>query len=117
MNPVIFISNQLYNMYESESLLKVGVCTVFLKRQDTEYSFGGKILYENDNIIIFIGLPKRIEIDDMNLVDSIDYIHTSELSMCYDLKQSKQCKFDEFLFEFDKKKYYSIDDLKLLLTA
>lgn len=116
MNPYIFVSNQLHKYFPTDTLVKVGVCTAFLKNQDTKYEFGGHVLYKNSNVILFSGLPKRIEIDGENLIELFQYQHSSLLSGCYDLKQTNKCKFDEYHFEYDNKKYYEIEDVELLLS-
>ena len=116
MNPAIFVANQLYKYFTTDTLVKVGVGTAFLKNPDTKYEFGGRILYENADVILFSALPKRIEIDGENMIELFTYQHNSLLGKCYDLKQSNKCKFDEFHFEYDNKKYYDIEDVEILLS-
>lgn len=116
MNPYIFVTNQLHKYFPTDTLVKVGVGTAFLKNPDTKYEFGGRVIYENDDVILFTALPKRIEIDGENLIELIQYQHNSLLGRCYDLKQTNKCKFDEFYFEYDNKKYYDIEDVELLLS-
>ena len=73
-------------------------------------------VYENDDVILFTALPKRIEVDGENMIELFQYQHNSLLGGCYDLKQTNKCKFDEFHFEYDNKKYYDIEDVELLLS-
>ena len=71
---------------------------------------------KNDDVILFTALPKRIEVDGENMIELFQYQHNSLLGGCYDLKQTNKCKFDEFHFEYDNKKYYDIEDVELLLS-
>lgn len=116
MSPSIFVANQLYKYFPTDTLVKVGVRAAFLKNPDTKYDFGGHILYENADVILFTGLPKRIEVDGEDMIKIFQYQHNSLLCGCYDLKQTNKCKFNEFHFEYDNKKYYDIEDVDLLLS-
>lgn len=116
MNPSIFVANQLYKYFPTDTLVKVGTASAFLKDKSTEYDFGGKVLYENEDVVLFAGLPKRIEIDGENLIDSFQYQHNDLLGYCFKLKQTNKCDFDEFCFNYDGKKYYDIEDVQLLVA-
>lgn len=113
----IFVANQLYKFFPTDTLVKVGAGTAFLKDKSTEYSFGGPIAYENNDVILFHGLPKRIEVDGENLVESFQWQHNALLADCCNLKQNKTCIFNEFDFVYEGKKYYDIEDVELLLIA
>ena len=97
MNPAIFVANQLHKFFKADELVKVGVCTAFLKDEKTKYEFGGRIAYENDRVIMFHGLPKRIEVDGENLIELLQYELCDLLADCYNLKHIKACKFDELM--------------------
>lgn len=116
MNPSIFVANQLYKHFPTDTLVKVGVSTVFLKNPDTKYVFGGHVLYENADVILFTAIPKRIEVDGENMIELFPYQHSDFLGHCYTLKQTNNCKFDEFHFEFNSKKYYEIEDVNILIS-
>lgn len=115
MNPAIFVANQLNKYFKSDTLVKVGATTAFLKDEKTKYSFGGKVLYENDAVVLFGGLPKRIEVDGENMLELFQYQHNRLLSGCYVLKQNETCKFSEYYFEYNGKKYYDVEDVELLI--
>lgn len=112
MNPTIFIASQLNKLYTSESLVKVGVNTAFIKDQNQNYSFGGKIYYEDKDVIVFHGLPKRIEIEGDNLAACLEYEHNDLLGICYNLKQKEGTLFYKDYFLYDGEIYYSIHDLE-----
>lgn len=116
MKAGIFVANQLHKYFPNDTLVKVGVGTAFLKDPNTKYSFGGPISYENEHLIMFHGLPKRIEVDGENLIELFKYEHSDFLAGCCILQQNPTCKFDDHSFTFEGKTYYDIEDVELLLT-
>lgn len=117
MSAHIFIANQLHKYFPTDTLVKVGVGTAYIKDPNTNYDFGGAVRYENENVILFHGLPKRIEIDGENMLDLLHYEHNAFLADCCILRQNKTCIFDEYKFEYEGKTYYEIEDVQSLLAA
>lgn len=115
MSTRIFVANQLHKFFGEDTLVKVGVGTAFLKNPKTKYDFGGSIAYENEHVVMFNGLPKRVEIEGVNMVDALQYEHNDFLGYCCTLRQDPTCKFGEFDFEYDGKKYYNIEDVFTIL--
>lgn len=115
MNPAIFVANQLYKYFSTDELVKVGVFTAFLKDEKTSYDFGGKIAYENNHVVLFYGIPKRIEVDGENMIELLQYEHCELLADCYNLKHKKACDFGENEFKYNEQTYYNIEDVSNLL--
>ena len=114
MSPVVFIAKQLHKIYPHESFIKVGVNTAFVKDKSQNYEFGGRIYLETDDIVLFHGLPKRIEVEGVNLLGALELERDDLLTICYNLKQDITCKFEEKYFEFKGKKYYDVFDLETI---
>ena len=111
MSPLYFISNQLHMVYPIESFIKLGVCTAFIKDKNQDYSFNGKKFYETDDVVVFTGLPKCIELDGENLLGALELEYDFMLSTCYKLKQDNECSFEIDHFMYKGRKYKSILDL------
>lgn len=82
-----------------------------LQDRNNTYEFGGKIYAENEDMVLFYGLPKRIEIHGDNVTALIEYEHNDLLGVCCELRQDKTCVFDENYFIYQGVKYYDIRDL------
>ena len=108
---LLFLANQMYKLFGTERLVKIGVNTVFTKDRNNTYEFGGKIYAENEDMVLFYGLPKRIEIHGDNVTALIEYEHNDLLGVCCELRQDKTCEFDENYFIYQGVKYYDIRDL------
>lgn len=112
-NPVFFIAQHLYKFFNVETLVRIGVHTVFLKDK-SKYDFGGNIVKETDDYVIFIANPKRINIDGDtdNLMDCITWErdHNEILTTCLEARKYG-VKFRDDYFEHNGKKFYEIEDL------
>lgn len=109
----IFIANQLYYTTSMcDVLYKIGMYTAFMKDHNTSYDFAGKILHEDENIVIFAGKPKRITIEGDNVTEIVEIERTDEyMGMFQILKQTNTIHFEKDSFTIDGVKYYTLDDL------
>lgn len=114
----IFIANQLFMQSMSDVLYKIGMYTAFMKDSKTSYDFAGKILYEDKNIVIFAGKPKRISIDGENLTEMLFVERTDEyLGLFQIIKQTHTVDFKDNCFTVDGIEHYSLNDLRKLAYA
>lgn len=111
MSPVVFLAKQLHKLYAIESFIKVGVNTVFIKDKKQNYEFSGRVYIETDDIVMFHGLPKCIEVEGENLLGALELERNDLLTTCFNLKQDSSCNFEENSFTFKGKMYYDIFDL------
>ncbi len=115
-NPVFFIANHLYKMFPVDTLVRIGMHTVFLKDK-SNYDFGGNIIKETDEYTIFIAKPKRINIDNdnYNMMECITWERDDNLTKCLEArKHGVIFHFDHF--EYKGKNYYELDDIDKIIN-
>lgn len=112
----IFIARQLFLEQSYDDLFKIGMYTAFFKANNTKYDFGGRVLHEDENIVIFAGKPKRITIEGENLTEAIDVSVTAENYVGYvqSLKQTYKLDFYPDHFTIEGCDHHTLVDLAKL---
>ena len=112
----LFIANQLVELFPYDSLIRIGVCTAFIKKNGVDYDFGGRVYYENDDVIIFSGLPKRIEVDGLDLIELLQWEQSDLLGKCLELVK-QGAVFNQYEFDLNGNVYDHIEYVEQLLQT
>lgn len=83
---ILWLCKHLHKIYNPDTVLRVGLYLIYIKDVNSKYTVSKRHVYfENENIIVLAGYPKKFLIDDVDFTE-LSYQTTSYMNWYNNVK-------------------------------